>query len=188
LRRIPRQAHRLQSRRDLGVDGEAGHLAVALLEHVGERDVELAGVFLLGDLEAAEHDPAAVASGAKAFRLEAIPLEEILDVRAPPLVATQPLVRLVVEEDRFHSDLKIRVQESLKSFPATVEFIVYAPNRVQRRAGIGLLHRRVELTLERLDVVLVVHLMVSSISPVVRIRLGGACGKLSEPSWRERPA
>jgi hypothetical protein len=80
------------------------------------------------------------------------------------------------------------VQQGLKSFASAVEFIVNAPHRLQSRAGIGFLHRGIELTLEGFDVVLVVHLTAFSISPVVRIRLGEAWGKLSEPSRSERPA
>ena len=76
------------------------------------------------------------------------------------------------------------MQQGLKSGSSPVEFVIYAPHRVQRSAGVGLLHRSVELPLERLDVVLVVHLMALSISPLVRMTRHGVA-RASYRSHRE---
>ena len=57
------------------------------------------------------------------------------------------------------------MQEALEPVAAAGELVVDAPHGVQRGAGVGLLHRRVELPLERLDVVLVVHLAWLAVSP-----------------------
>src|SRR5262249_6976611 len=66
------QADRLERGGDLRVDGDGGDLAISLLQHMGKRDVELAAVILLRDLQAAQHHPAAVGSGAESLRLEAV--------------------------------------------------------------------------------------------------------------------
>src|SRR4051794_4313036 len=155
---------------------------------MGERDVELVAAFLLGDLKSAEDHPAAVGRGAQALGLEPVLLEELLHVAAPLLEAARALVDLAVDEDGLHADLEIGVQQGGQPLAATVEFVVDPPHGVERRAGVRFLHCRVELTFERLDVVLIVHLMVLSISPKVRMTWRRRSGNLSEPSPRQRPA
>src|SRR3954468_21822624 len=155
---------------------------------MGERDVELVAALLLGDLKPAEDHPAAIGRGAQALGLEPVLLEERVHVAPPLLEAARALVDLAVYEDGLHADLKVGMQQGGQPLPATVELVVDPPYGVECRAGVRFLHCRVELTLERLDVVLVVHLMVLSISPVVRMTRHRRSGKLSERSWRQRSA
>ena len=55
------------------------------------------------------------------------------------------------------------MQKCLQTGASAADLVVDAPHSVQRRTCVGLLHRGVELALERLDVVLVVHLMIPRI-------------------------
>src|SRR4051794_17900130 len=126
---------------------------------MGERNIELVAALLLGDLKPAEDDPAAIGGGAQALGLEAVLLEELLHVPAPLLEAARALVDLSVDEDGLQADLEVGVKRGGQPPPATVELVVDPPYGVERRAGVRFLHCRVELTLECLDVVLVVHLM-----------------------------
>src|SRR5262249_18068812 len=148
---------RLERRRDLRVDGDAGDLAVALLEYVGEGHIELVAALLLDDLEPPQHDPASVGDRTETLGLEAVGFEEVVHLPPPALIAAQALVRLGLDEDRLHPQLEIGVQERLKARAATVELVIDASHGVESRAGVGLLHGCVELAFERLDVVLVVH-------------------------------
>ena len=94
--------------------------------------------------------------------------------------------RVSTDENRQDPETQLRDFAERRGFEVVGEHIDHASGKTEERANYKQLLE--DARRRRLDVVLVVHLMVSSISPVVRIRLDGACGKLSEPSWRERPA